>query len=244
MESTRMKEELGFSMPQPTPQKPLLGSTVLVVEDSRFASEALRLLCLRSGARIRRADCLHSARRHLHTYRPTVAIVDVNLPDGSGLELIEMLVAARQRPSVVLGTSGLDEGSVAERVRAAGADDFLPKPIENLAAFQRTILGHMPREVCPQGPWPVSCETVVPDSLAMKEDLAKAVRMLEDGKTPARFVGGFLRGVACSVHDSQLMRAAEALLVPSGSDDACVRIQALLQARLQQNGALSVDVAR
>ena len=103
----------------PTAERPLLGLTVLVVEDSRFASEAMRLLCLRSGARIRRADSLKSAHRHLAVYRPTVVIVDLGLPDGSGAELIAELNDATPRVNVILGVSG-DDGARAAASAASG----------------------------------------------------------------------------------------------------------------------------
>ena len=117
----------------PTASRPLLGLTILVVEDSRYASETMRLLCLRSGARIRRADCLKSARRHLQVYRPSAVIVDLGLPDGSGLDLISELNRAAPRVGILLATSGDDNAEQA--AMAAGADDFLAKPITSLALF-------------------------------------------------------------------------------------------------------------
>ncbi len=131
----------------PTAARPLLGLTVLVVEDSRFASEAMRLLCLRSGARIRRADCLTSARKHLRVYRPSVVVVDLGLPDGSGTDLIAELHNATPRIDVLLGISGdpLREGEA----MAAGADGFLPKPIETLGVFQQAILSLLPETAQP-----------------------------------------------------------------------------------------------
>ena len=119
----------------PTPMRPLLGLTVLVVEDSRFASEALRLMSLHSGARLRRADCLAAARRHLGAYTPSVTLVDLMLPDGSGADLIRDLVA-RDSIAPVIATSGLAGGEA--EARAAGAQGFLAKPVASLALFQQT----------------------------------------------------------------------------------------------------------
>ena len=88
--------------------RPLIGKTVLIVEDSRFICEAARLMCLHSGARLRGADSLAAARRHLNVYFPTIVIIDVGLPDGSGLQLISELAGASPRIGVILGTSGDD----------------------------------------------------------------------------------------------------------------------------------------
>jgi len=128
----------------PTANRPLLGLTVLVVEDSRFASQAMRLLCLRSGARIRRADSLQSAKRHLAVYRPSAVIIDIGLPDGSGVDLIRELAIATPRVSVILGTSG-DPASETLSLKA-GADGFIEKPISNIGLFQSKILKHLPKE--------------------------------------------------------------------------------------------------
>ena len=154
--------------PMPTAQRPLLGLTVLVVEDSRFASEAVRLLCLRSGARIRRADSLASSHKHLRTYRPNVVIVDLGLPDGSGAELIDELNKSANRVEVILGMSG-DSGTAAIAT-AAGADGFIEKPIESLAQFQQIVLSSLPENAHQAGLRAVSDETIQPDPIALQDD--------------------------------------------------------------------------
>ena len=127
-----MEDEAMLTMIQtPTARRPLLGLTILVVEDSRYACETMRLMCLRSGARIRRADSLRSARRHLKVYRPSAVIVDVGLPDGSGLELIQDMAQASPRVNAILGISGDPE--MEQRARDAGADSFIAKPFSSLA---------------------------------------------------------------------------------------------------------------
>lgn len=195
----------------PTAQRPLLGLTVLLVEDSRFASEAVRLLCLRSGARIRRADSLQTAQRHLAVYRPSVCLVDLGLPDGSGLDLIGNLARATPRIPVIIGTSG-DE-TAHDAVIRAGADGFLGKPIDNLAAFQTAILQHLPADRQPPGPRALPDERVEPDRIALRDDLSQVAHLLGQPE-PNRslpYVMQFLGDVARNGKDSDLSRAVRAV---------------------------------
>ena len=199
-------------MQSPTSERPLLGLTVLVVEDSRFASEAMRLLCLRSGARIRRADSLKSARRHLSVYRPAVTIVDLGLPDGSGADLIAELTQVSPRVGVVLGISGDTNGEAT--ARAAGADDFLPKPIESLSVFQQVVLTHLPVSAHPKGLRLVADDAICPDPIALHDDLKHISEVLKasvQDDTVLAYVAQFLSGVARIAHDDGLEAAATSL---------------------------------
>ena len=188
----------------PTAHRPLLGLTVLVVEDSRFASEAIRLMCLRSGARIRRADSIEAAGRHLAIYRPSVLLVDLGLPDGSGLELIEALSDAIPRIDIILGTSG--DAGMGAQVMAAGADGFIAKPVDSLLSFQTEILKHLPADRQPPSPRLVADEVINPDPIAYQDDLNHIAQVLRDtpGDQTLDYVTQFLGGVARSAQDHDL----------------------------------------
>lgn len=227
--------------PHPTPDRPLLGITVLVVEDSRFASEAIRLLCIRSGARIRRADTLASAHRHLAVYRPSVVIADMGLPDGSGAELIAELAAAQPRVPVLLGMSG-DTGAD-EAALAAGADGFLPKPVESLAVFQQAILSQLPASEGPPGPRALPEGIVHPDPVALADDLVHVAEIMrrEDGGT-LDYIAQFLGGVARSAHDGPLQAAADSLKTSRAKGRATrmdmARLAGLVEERLAEARAV------
>ncbi|KPA23188.1 KDP operon transcriptional regulatory protein KdpE [Shimia sp. SK013] len=196
----------------PTSQRPLLGIAVLVVEDSRFASDALRMMCVRSGARIRRADSLSAARRHLKTYLPSVVIMDLGLPDGSGTDLIEELAQASPRVDVLLATSGDDFSE--DAAMAAGADGFLTKPLTGLAQFQSEILSRLPQERQLKGPRPLPTDVVDPDPVALRDDFLHASDTLStypDDKAVVAYVAQFLSSIARSARDEDLLGAVKSV---------------------------------
>lgn len=185
-----------------TRKRPMIGLTLLVVEDSRFACEALRLMSLRSGARLRRADCLASARRHLQTYRPNIMIVDVGLPDGSGLDLIRDVKSSFDLPPVLLATSGDDY--LYEPSLKAGAVGFIAKPLESVCEFQSMILRHFPGRPLMSDISTIN-ETVVPDSVAYRDDLCHARELLNDGMNP--YLESFLLSIGTCAADDELLQA-------------------------------------
>jgi len=225
----------------PTARRPLLGLTVLVVEDSRFASEAVRLMCLRSGARIRRADSLENARRHLAIYRPNVLLVDVGLPDGSGMTLIQSVAEATPRIEVVLGMSG---DSIGQEAIAAGADGFIEKPIDSLSAFQSAILEHLPANRQPPAPRALSDEMIRPDFIAYRDDLSHVAQVLNDTDADSAldYVTQFLGGVARSAQDHDLNAAVTNLekLRRAGRNPAegVIALTQLVQTRIAAGGPL------
>ena len=194
---------------KPTSRRPLHGLMVLLVEDSLTAGEAVRLMCITSGARLRRADCMTSARRHLRIYRPDVAIVDMGLPDGDGAELIAELAQANPRTQTIIGLSA--DPSRATAAMEAGADSFIEKPLNSVAGFQSAILMNLPHHRRPMDIRLLPDLAFEADQRALQEDLIHALELLnktKDGANPG-YLAAFVTGVARTASDPTLEQAAE-----------------------------------
>jgi DNA-binding NarL/FixJ family response regulator len=104
-----------------------MGVKVLVVDDHpTFRSFARELLVSEGFEVIGEAADGTSAVELATALRPDLILLDVQLPDLSGFEVVERLLAAGARIPVVL-TSSRDASSYGDRVASSGAKGFVPK---------------------------------------------------------------------------------------------------------------------
>ncbi len=103
--------------------------TVLLVDDEEnvrvFLSEFLRS----QGYSVLAVESLAAARRALAQGEGDVVLLDVQLPDGYGLRLLDELAEQPQRPPVIVITGYYDNVETAVEAMQRGAHDFLTKPI-------------------------------------------------------------------------------------------------------------------
>ena len=105
------------------------GFRVLLVEDVVTLAIQYRALAARLQVEVVTADTVAHAQRLINQGPWHAALLDLNLPDGSGFEVIAPLLRAHSACSVVVITA---EDSLDNAVRAseAGAFDYVEKPVE------------------------------------------------------------------------------------------------------------------
>ena len=102
---------------------------VLLVEDSKPLSELYRAYIRREPIVVRQAATLAAAKELLLALRPAALLLDLELPDGSGLDLIETARASGLDPAAIVIT-GHGSVNVAVDAMRAGAYDFIVKPVD------------------------------------------------------------------------------------------------------------------
>ena len=102
---------------------------LLIFEDAVVLARNLAKLFGRIGFEADHAASLSDARRLVAATPPDIVLLDLRLPDGSGLDLLDALLAVDPDLPVVMMTA---YGSVADAVRAMqrGAREYVQKPFE------------------------------------------------------------------------------------------------------------------
>jgi CheY-like chemotaxis protein len=104
---------------------------VLIVDDHDFNLRLLERLIELEGREVRAADSLAAAELALAEEEPALIVLDLNLPDGSGLDLTRKLKSEPRTASIpIVACTAAVMKSDEERALAAGCDAVVSKPID------------------------------------------------------------------------------------------------------------------
>jgi len=116
------------------------GAEILVIDDEVQIRRLLRVTLSGAGYRIREADTGQAGLTEVGFLRPDAVILDLGLPDKSGLAVLAELRGWSTVPVLILSVRGQDADKIA--ALDAGADDYLTKPFSGgeLLARLRVML--------------------------------------------------------------------------------------------------------
>lgn len=106
-----------------------MSATVLIVDDEAPARSFISEALTDAGYEAIEAGTLSEANESIDTAAADIVLLDVMLPDGSGLSLLDRLALENPRPPVILITA-FGEVDTAVEAMKKGAQDFLQKPLD------------------------------------------------------------------------------------------------------------------
>jgi FixJ family two-component response regulator len=113
------------------PTKP----TVVVVDDDISVRESLELLIENEGWHPALFESAQAFLARLPTLVPSCLILDVNLPDLSGLD-IQQRISAEKSSTPIIFITGYGDIPMSVRAMKAGAAEFLTKPLDDEIVIQ------------------------------------------------------------------------------------------------------------
>ncbi|GAA5481210.1 ATP-binding protein [Haloferula sargassicola] len=113
------------------PKALLDGVRILLVEDHETARKTTSALLAAEGAEIFEAATGREALNLLSSCNPDILLLDLNLPDFDGTEILKSLQASRcESLSSIFVVSGDVRPERIEEVKLLGADELIPKPVD------------------------------------------------------------------------------------------------------------------
>ena len=118
---------------------------ILIIEDEAPIRKFLKASLAQEPYRVEFAQTAAEGLKQLTLQPPDILILDLGLPDGDGLDIIQRLREWSQLPIIVLSARGREEDKVT--ALELGADDYLTKPfgLAELLARLKVALRHAQR---------------------------------------------------------------------------------------------------
>lgn len=114
-----------------------MSATILVVDDVDTARLAMAKSLRKDGYEVLEASTLSEARAALEQNRADICVLDIKLPDGSGISLMDEVAHEAWQPKFIVIT-GYGEIDIAVDAMKKGAVDFLTKPL-NMKTLKGSI---------------------------------------------------------------------------------------------------------
>jgi signal transduction histidine kinase/CheY-like chemotaxis protein len=123
---------------------------VMIVDDNRDALDTLREVLTEAGHEAFAASTSAEALDLAARVHPDVAVLDIGLPDMSGLELARALRSTANGPSLrLIALTGYGRAQDEAEARAAGFDAFFVKPVEIATLLEALDHLHSGRQIAP-----------------------------------------------------------------------------------------------
>ena len=105
------------------------GNKILIVDDDRFIRMALGEALRSWGYETLEAENVAEAKRIFDEAEPAISLLDIDLPDGSGLDVLNDIKGKTPETIAVMITGNVDFPNVVTALRG-GAYDFISKPVK------------------------------------------------------------------------------------------------------------------
>jgi DNA-binding NtrC family response regulator len=103
-------------------------ATILIVDDEANARKNIGDFLGKEGYEVLSSATLKDARNHIQQENADIILLDVEMPDGYGPDILEETATLAQRPPIILITAHGDIDMAVEAMKN-GAIDFLQKPV-------------------------------------------------------------------------------------------------------------------
>ncbi|MDE6531284.1 MAG: response regulator transcription factor [Lachnospiraceae bacterium] len=122
---------------------------IMIVEDDKELNHGLCMALKTDHRQIVSCQNIHSAKEQLLIGYPALVLLDVTLPDGSGLDLLRQIKKEHPLVPVILLTANDTDMDIVEGLEQ-GADDYITKPF-SLSVLRARVNTQLRKKQCPTG---------------------------------------------------------------------------------------------